>query len=145
MANTSTIAVYNPVVNMNPWKKNLPGVEFFLRGLSIVSKGPSTNYGLSTRMISPLFTVSQPVSSSTFDSSDKIVICEVLLGVRYKYLWKVKRAKTPQFTYSLPFLNSNRPPFWIWPAHFNHSSSNYALTVTDKWASVGLPREDFLI
>ena len=56
---------------MIPWKEKLTWC--WLRGLS-------------TRTISPLFMVSQPVSSSTFDSCNKIVICEVLLGVRYKYL-----------------------------------------------------------
>ena len=83
---------------MIPWKKNLPGVEFFLRGLS-------------TRTIFLLLTVSQPVSSSTFDSSNKIVICEVLLGVRYKYLifMQSKESKDTKFHLQLTFLEFKSP------------------------------------
>ena len=69
IANSGIISICNRVVNMIRLRANLPGVDFFFRGLS-------------TRTISPLFTVSQPVSSSIKLSSNKIVICEVLLGVR---------------------------------------------------------------
>ena len=77
---------------MIPWKEK-PGVQFFLSGLSM-------------RTISPLFTVSQPVISLTFDSSNKIVICEKLLGVRYKYLifMESKESKDTTIHLQLTFL-----------------------------------------
>ena len=67
--------------------------------------------GLSTWTISPLFTVSQPVSSSTFDSSNKIVICEVLLGVRYKYFifMESKESKDTTIHLQLTFLEFKSP------------------------------------
>ena len=102
---------------MIPWKEKLTWRWIFLLR------------GLSTRTISPLFTVGQPVSSSTFDSSNKTVICEVLLGVRYKYLIfrKVNRAKT---LHSLTAYLS-----WIQVArHFEFNPRT--LTVTEKWASI---------
>ena len=63
------------------------------------------------RTISPLFTVSQPVSSSTFDSSNKIVICEVLLGVRYEYLifMESKESKDTTIQLQLTFLEFKSP------------------------------------
>ena len=105
IANSGTISVYNPFVNMIPWKANLSGVDFFLLLLLYTNDLP----------------VVQLVSSSIKDSSNKIVICEVLLGVRKRYsiFWQVKTAKTLKFTYKLPFVYSNHPPFWIWPAHVN--------------------------
>lgn len=54
---------------MIPWKANLSGVDFFLLLLLYTNDLP----------------VVQLVSSSIKDSSNKIVICEVLLGVRKRY------------------------------------------------------------
>ena len=63
--------------------------------------------GLSTRTIFPLFTV----SSSTLDSSNKTVICEVLLGVRYKYLifMECKESKDTTIHSQLTFLEFKSP------------------------------------
>ena len=67
--------------------------------------------GLCTRTISPFFTVSQPVSSSIRDSSNKIVICKVLLGVRYKYLifMESKESKDTTIHLQLTFLEFKSP------------------------------------